>query len=105
MRLLKIPIYVVAWYADRLRRIATKDVPGWALAEVVCMSLSLMSVLLLAGLVVLRLAEVAYPAWLLGCVLPLLLGASCLVAAMGNRAVLDRLATYRVRERDAVSQE
>ena len=74
MRLLKIPTYVVRWYADRLGRIRRKDVPAWALAEAVCMSLSLLSLALLATLGVLRLTGAAYPAWVLNSVLPLLLG-------------------------------
>ena len=34
-------------------------------------------------------------------VAPLLLGGPCLIAALGNRAVRERLETYRVREREA----
>jgi uncharacterized membrane protein YesL len=34
-------------------------------------------------------------------ILPLFLGGPCLIAVLGNRAVLERLETYRVREREA----
>ena len=73
MRLLKIPSYVLAWYADRFGRIRRTDVPGWALAEVICMSLSLLSLVLLATLLSARLAGAAPPPWILQCLLPLLL--------------------------------
>jgi len=38
-------------------------------------------------------------------VAPVLLGGPCLMASLGNRAVLDRLETYRVREREAARGE
>ena len=40
-----------------------------------------------------------------GLVFPLLFGGPCLVAAVGNRAVMERLETYGVRERGAVTAE
>jgi uncharacterized membrane protein YesL len=40
-----------------------------------------------------------------GLVFPLLLGGPCLVAAVGNHAVIERLETYGVRERSAVITE
>jgi len=73
MRLLKIPLYVVSWYADRLGRIRRREVPTWALAEVVCMSLSLLALALMGALAAVRLADVPYPAWLGWYVLPIML--------------------------------
>ena len=73
MRLLKIPIYVVSWYADRLGRIRRREVPTWAMAEVVCMSLSLLALVLMGALAVARLAGAPSPSWLVQYVLPLLL--------------------------------
>jgi hypothetical protein len=40
-----------------------------------------------------------------GFVLPLMLGGPALIASLGARAVLDRIETYRVREKDATSKE
>jgi hypothetical protein len=40
-----------------------------------------------------------------GLVFPLFLGGPCLVAALGNRAVRERLETYRIRQRDLASPE
>jgi uncharacterized membrane protein YesL len=38
-------------------------------------------------------------------VFPLFLGGPCLIAALGNRAMLERLEAYRVREREAAHEE
>jgi uncharacterized membrane protein YesL len=38
-------------------------------------------------------------------VIPLFLGGPCLIAALGNRAVQERLDTYRVHEREAAHEE
>ena len=38
-------------------------------------------------------------------VAPLFLGGPCLIAALGNRAVRERLETYRVQEREAAQRE
>jgi len=38
-------------------------------------------------------------------VAPLFLGAPCLIAALGNRAVRERLETYRAREREVDRRE
>jgi uncharacterized membrane protein YesL len=40
-----------------------------------------------------------------GLVFPLFLGGPCLIAVVGNRAVIERLATYGVREREMASRE
>jgi hypothetical protein len=41
----------------------------------------------------------------LGMVVPLLLGGPCLVASLGSHAVLERIETFEVRERDAKRQQ
>jgi uncharacterized membrane protein YesL len=40
----------------------------------------------------------------IGTVALLFLGGPCLVAALGNRAIVERLETYRVRERETTQQ-
>ena len=73
LRLLRIPSYVFAWYADRVRRVRKRQVAGWAAAELVCMTLSLAALALVVALGLLRAQGRPAPTWLQGVVLPVLL--------------------------------
>lgn len=73
MKFLRIPAYAAAWYADRLRRIHEKDVARWAVAEMVCMSLALLSLVLLIVLSILRAAGVPPVPWVSSYVLPIMI--------------------------------
>jgi len=73
MGFLRIPLCVTAWYADRFLRIRKREVVGWAIAEIICMSLSVFSLVLLILLSLLRLGGVAPPMWMSLYVLPVLI--------------------------------
>jgi uncharacterized membrane-anchored protein YjiN (DUF445 family) len=69
----RLPATVVAWYADRIGRLQRRQVAGWAAAEIVCMSLSLAALVMLAGTIIARAFGFRAPAWLAGYILPVLL--------------------------------
>ncbi len=73
MRIAKLPRYAVGWYVDRVGRIRSGQVLFWTTAEVVCMSLSLLSLLTLAGLAAARWVGWAGPWWLGRYLLPVAL--------------------------------
>ncbi len=73
MRILRLPAHAIGWYRDRLTRIRHGQVPTWATAEIVCMSLSLLALGLLLGQCVLRAAGVTWAGWVDRWVLPVML--------------------------------
>src|SRR5690554_1016421 len=73
LRVFKIPSHAAAWYADRVRRIQRRELTRWAMAELICMSLSLATVSLIVVLGVIRTAGYSSPSWLQDYLLPILM--------------------------------
>jgi len=76
LRLLRLPSYTIDWYADRVERVRKHEVAGWAVAEMVCMSLSISALALVVALCLLRVYGLSAPQWLHGYALPIFLAGS-----------------------------
>lgn len=75
MRLFNIPKYVIKWYKDSLARlkVAKKKAAKWAIAEILCMSLSLFSLFVLIVFLIVRATGGSPPYWMVAYFLPVLL--------------------------------
>ena len=49
-RIVQLPVIGVKWYAERVARVRERNVAGWALLELLCMTLSILPVLILVYL-------------------------------------------------------
>ena len=74
MRLLNLPRLTIQWYRDRIRRVKARQVAAWAIAELVCMTLSITGVIMAAIVLLSRAVTQASAGWISDILLPILLG-------------------------------